>query len=39
MTLGYGNPRTLTEASVRNCQGDIKEFKPTILTGVPQVSY
>ncbi|KAI9302622.1 hypothetical protein BJ944DRAFT_242184 [Cunninghamella echinulata] len=37
MTLGYGNPRTLTEASVRNCQGDIKEFKPTILTGVPQV--
>jgi long-chain acyl-CoA synthetase len=37
ITLGYGNPRTLTDASVRNCQGDIKEFKPTIMTGVPQV--
>lgn len=30
-TLGYGNPRTLTQDSVRNCQGDIQEFKPTIL--------
>ncbi|KAI8089309.1 uncharacterized protein BX664DRAFT_332692 [Halteromyces radiatus] len=37
MTLGYGSPRTLTDASVRNCQGDIKEFKPSIMTGVPQV--
>ncbi|CAO3598080.1 unnamed protein product [Absidia cylindrospora] len=37
MTLGYGSPRTLTDASVRNCKGDIKEFKPTIMTGVPQV--
>ncbi|KAI9016499.1 hypothetical protein CLU79DRAFT_762885 [Phycomyces nitens] len=36
-TLGYGNPRTLTDASVRNCQGDIKEFQPTIMTGVPAV--
>ncbi|OAD66665.1 hypothetical protein PHYBLDRAFT_156644 [Phycomyces blakesleeanus NRRL 1555(-)] len=36
-TLGYGNPRTLTDASVRNCQGDIKEFSPTIMTGVPAV--
>jgi long-chain acyl-CoA synthetase len=30
-TIGYGNPRTLTQDSVRNCQGDIHEFKPTIL--------
>ena len=30
-TIGYGNPRTLTQDSVRNCQGDIQEFKPTIL--------
>jgi len=30
-TLGYGNPRTLTQDSVRNCEGDIKEFKPTVL--------
>ncbi|KAI7864480.1 hypothetical protein BDF14DRAFT_1833687 [Spinellus fusiger] len=37
VTLGYGSIRTLTEASVRNCYGDIQEFKPTILTGVPQV--
>ncbi|KAF7724465.1 long-chain fatty acid-CoA ligase [Apophysomyces ossiformis] len=37
VTLGYGSPRTLTDASVRNCQGDIKEFRPSILTGVPAV--
>lgn len=36
-TMGYGNPRTLSEGSVRNCKGDIKEFKPTILVGVPAV--
>lgn len=35
--MGYGNPRTLTDASVRHCKGDIKEFKPTILIGVPAV--
>jgi long-chain acyl-CoA synthetase len=35
--LGYGNPRTLTDASVRNCVGDIRELKPTILVGVPAV--
>jgi long-chain acyl-CoA synthetase len=37
MTMGYGSPRTLTDQSVRNCKGDIKEFKPSIMTGVPQV--
>lgn len=37
VALGYGSPRTLTDASVRNCKGDIKEFRPTLMTGVPQV--
>ncbi|RIB07615.1 hypothetical protein C2G38_2213947 [Gigaspora rosea] len=37
ITLGYGNVRTLTDASVRNCLGDIREFKPTLMCGVPAV--
>ncbi|KAK6337732.1 long-chain fatty acid-CoA ligase [Orbilia brochopaga] len=36
-TLGYGAVRTLTDASMKNCAGDIRELKPTILVGVPQV--
>lgn len=36
-TMGYGNPKTLSDASVRNCKGDIREFQPTILIGVPAV--
>lgn len=36
-TLGYASVRTLTDASVRNCKGDIKEFRPTLMTGVPAV--
>lgn len=36
-TMGYGNGKTLSEASVRNCKGDIREFRPTILVGVPAV--
>lgn len=36
-TLGYGNPKTLSDSSVRNCKGDIRELKPTILVGVPAV--
>ena len=35
--MGYGNPRTLSDSSVRNCKGDIREFRPTILVGVPAV--
>ncbi|KAJ5635091.1 Long-chain-fatty-acid--CoA ligase 1 [Penicillium longicatenatum] len=35
--MGYGNPRTLSDTSVRNCKGDIREFKPTVLVGVPAV--
>jgi long-chain acyl-CoA synthetase len=36
-TMGFGNPKTLSDASVRNCKGDIREFRPTILIGVPAV--
>ena len=36
-TMGYGNPKTLSDLSMRNCKGDIREFKPTILVGVPAV--
>ncbi|KAJ5233048.1 Long-chain-fatty-acid--CoA ligase 1 [Penicillium chermesinum] len=36
-TMGYGNPRTLSDTNMRNCKGDIREFKPTILVGVPAV--
>ena len=35
--MGYGNPKTISDASVRNCAGDIREFKPSILVGVPAV--
>ncbi|KAI8886477.1 acetyl-CoA synthetase-like protein [Backusella circina FSU 941] len=37
ITLGYGSVRTLTNVSVRKCNGDLQEFAPTIMTGVPQV--
>ena len=36
-TMGYGSPKTLSDVSMRNCKGDIREFKPTILVGVPAV--
>ncbi|ROW09567.1 hypothetical protein VMCG_02657 [Cytospora schulzeri] len=36
-TMGYGNPKTLSDASVRKCKGDIREFKPSVLVGVPAV--
>ena len=36
-TMGYGNPKTLSDTSVRNCKGDIREFRPTVLIGVPAV--
>lgn len=36
-TMGYGSPKTLSDASVRNCKGDVREFQPTILVGVPAV--
>ncbi|KAI4185084.1 MAG: hypothetical protein LQ346_005990 [Caloplaca aetnensis] len=36
-TMGYGNAKTLTDTSVRNCKGDIREFAPTVMVGVPGV--
>jgi long-chain acyl-CoA synthetase len=35
--MGYGNPKTLSDTSVRNCKGDIRELRPSILIGVPAV--
>jgi len=37
MTTGYGRVKTLTDASVRKCKGDISTFKPSIMVGVPAV--
>ena len=37
VSLGYGTIRTLTDTSVRNCLGDIRELKPSLMTGVPAV--
>ncbi|KAJ3257244.1 long-chain fatty acid-CoA ligase [Boothiomyces macroporosus] len=37
VTIGYGSPKTLTDASVRNCKGDIRELRPTVMAGVPSV--
>ncbi|WWD17065.1 hypothetical protein CI109_101502 [Kwoniella shandongensis] len=37
LPIGYGRVKTLTDASVRECKGDIAEFRPTILVGVPAV--
>ncbi|KAI0758848.1 long-chain-fatty-acid-CoA-ligase [Fomes fomentarius] len=37
MTFGYGRVKTLTDASVRQCVGDIRAFKPSIMIGVPAV--
>lgn len=36
-TLGFGSPRSLTDASVRNCKGDLRELGPTLMAGVPAV--
>ncbi|CEI61873.1 Long-chain-fatty-acid--CoA ligase 1 [Fusarium venenatum] len=36
-TVGYGNPRTISDTSVRNCEGDMRALKPTVMPGVPQV--
>lgn len=35
--MGYGTPKTLSEASMRNCKGDILELRPTLMVGVPAV--
>ncbi|KAK8015028.1 AMP-binding enzyme [Apiospora arundinis] len=36
-TMGYGSPRTLVDSSMKNCAGDLRELRPTIMVGVPQV--
>lgn len=36
-TMGYGHPKTISDNSMRKCRGDIAEFKPTVLVGVPAV--
>ncbi|GAA5943404.1 uncharacterized protein JCM15063_002939 [Sporobolomyces koalae] len=35
--MGFANVKTLTDTSCKNCVGDIRAFKPTIMTGVPAV--
>jgi len=37
LTFGYGRIKTLTDASVRNCKGDLREFRPSIMVGVPAI--
>lgn len=36
-TVGYGNPRTLSDALVKNCAGDMRALQPTVMVGVPQI--
>lgn len=36
-TMGYGNPRTLSDVNVRHCLGDMRSLGPSILVGVPQI--
>jgi len=37
VAIGYGKPQTLTDGSMRDCKGDIKTLKPTLMPGVPLV--
>lgn len=37
VTMGYGKVKTLTQQSVKNCDGDLKAFAPSIMVGVPAV--
>ncbi|KAG9235979.1 long-chain-fatty-acid-CoA ligase-like protein [Amylocarpus encephaloides] len=37
MTMGYGSIRTLSQTNCRNCKGDIEEFQPSMLVGIPAV--
>lgn len=36
-TIGYGNPRTLSDTLVKNCAGDMRALQPTVMVGVPQI--
>jgi long-chain acyl-CoA synthetase len=35
--MGYGSIRTLSQTNCRNCKGDIEEFRPSLLVGIPAV--
>jgi long-chain acyl-CoA synthetase len=35
--IGYATVKTISDASVRNCSGDMTTFKPTIMVGVAAV--
>ncbi|KDR82130.1 hypothetical protein GALMADRAFT_240655 [Galerina marginata CBS 339.88] len=37
VTSGYARPKTLTDAGVKGCRGDLIELKPQIMFGVPSV--
>ncbi|PPR01286.1 hypothetical protein CVT24_006361 [Panaeolus cyanescens] len=37
ITCGYARSKTLTDASVRNCKGDLSAWKPNVMFGVPAV--
>jgi long-chain acyl-CoA synthetase len=34
MPIGYGRVKTLTDASVRECKGDLTEYKPVSETTI-----
>lgn len=34
-SLGYGTPKTASDTNMRNCVGDIRELRPTIMVAVP----
>ncbi|KZP08131.1 acetyl-CoA synthetase-like protein [Athelia psychrophila] len=35
MTTGFGRVKTLSDTSVRNFRGDVAEFRPSVMLGVP----
>lgn len=35
--IGYAGVKTLTDTSMKNCEGDMKEFQPTIMVAVAAV--
>lgn len=37
MGIGFGRVKTLTSANVRNCEGDLVAYRPTLMVGVPAV--
>jgi long-subunit acyl-CoA synthetase (AMP-forming) len=36
--IGYARIRTLTDISVRNCKGDLREFRPQFLTSYKHIA-